>query len=150
MSYVILKLEDVDFNGLTIYVKCGKGKDRTTYFTPVARKYLKKYLNDNNTNQSMCLQITMEINIRLVGIRHITTDLTERCQIHIHPHRFRGHWLRTWLKKVCQFRKDSKSCLDIQVSRQRESISKYGRRKSRHLIGNMLHKPMALSQEGAF
>ena len=72
-----LKLEDIDFNGLTIYVKNGKGgKDRTTYFTPVARKYLKKYLSENNKYLPN-------------GMRVITKEMSKRCQIHIHPHRFR-------------------------------------------------------------
>ena len=85
-----LKLEDVDFNSLTIYVKCGKGgKDRTTYFTPVSRKYLKKYLNDNRHKSEYVFTNHYGNQYTPSGIRHITTDLTERCQIHIHPHRFR-------------------------------------------------------------
>ena len=85
-----LKLEDIDFNGLTIYVKCGKGgKDRTTYFTPVARKYLKKYLNENKHKSEYVFTNHCGNQYTPSGIRHITTDLAERCQIHIHPHRFR-------------------------------------------------------------
>lgn len=85
-----LKLEDVDFNSLTIHVKCGKGgKDRTTYFTPVARKYLKKYLNENKHKSEYVFTNHCGNQYTPSGIRHKTTDLTERCQIHIHPHRFR-------------------------------------------------------------
>ena len=85
-----LKLEDIDFNSLTIYVKCGKGgKDRTTYFTPVARKYLKKYLNENKHKSEYVFTNHCGNQYTPSGIRHITTDLAERCQIHIHPHRFR-------------------------------------------------------------
>lgn len=85
-----LKLEDVDFNSLTIYVKCGKGsKDRTTYFTPVARKYLRKYLNENKHKSEYVFTNHYGNQYTPSGIRHITTDLAERCQIHIHPHRFR-------------------------------------------------------------
>ena len=85
-----LKLEDVDFNGLTIYVKNGKGsKDRTTFFTPVARKYLKKYLEQNKHKSEYVFTNHFGNQYTPSGIRHKTTDLAERCQIHIHPHRFR-------------------------------------------------------------
>ena len=85
-----LKLEDVDFNALTIYVKNGKGsKDRTTFFTPVARKYLKKYLEQNKHKSEYVFTNHFGNQYTPSGIRHKTTDLAERCQIHIHPHRFR-------------------------------------------------------------
>lgn len=85
-----LKLEDIDFNGLTIYVKCGKGgKDRTTYFTPVARKYLRKYLKDNRHESEYVFTNHFGNQYTPGGIRRKTSDLAERCQIHIHPHRFR-------------------------------------------------------------
>lgn len=85
-----LKLEDVDFNSLTIYVKCGKGgKDRTTYFTPVARKYLRKYLKDNRHESEYVFTNHFGNQYTPGGIRRKTSDLAERCQIHIHPHRFR-------------------------------------------------------------
>lgn len=85
-----LKLEDIDFNSLTIYVKCGKGgKDRTTYFTPVARKYLRKYLKDNRHESEYVFTNRFGNQYTPGGIRRKTSDLAERCQIHIHPHRFR-------------------------------------------------------------
>lgn len=85
-----LKLEDIDFNGLTIYVKNGKGgKDRTTYFTPVARKYLKKYLEQNKHKSEYAFTNHFGDQYTPSGVRHKTTDLAERCKIHIHPHRFR-------------------------------------------------------------
>jgi len=85
-----LKIEDVDFNDLTIYVRCGKGgKDRTVYFTPVARKYLKKYLKESKHKSEYVFTNRYGNKYQPGGMRFITTEMSKRCQIHIHPHRFR-------------------------------------------------------------
>ena len=85
-----LKLEDIDINNLSINVRCGKGgKDRTTYFTPVARKYLIKYLEANKHKSEYVFTSRLDGCYTTHGIRHITTELTKRCNIHIYPHRFR-------------------------------------------------------------
>lgn len=85
-----LKLEDVDFNDLVIHIKNGKGaKDRTTYLNPVARKYVKAYLQSNKHHSEYVF--TTKLNDRYTedGMRKTTQSLTKRCGFLIHPHRFR-------------------------------------------------------------
>lgn len=85
-----LKITDIDFSKLTVQVKCGKGgKDRTTFITPVARKYLLQYIESSKHRSEYVFTNHFGNQYTPSGIRHKTSDLAERCKIHIHPHRFR-------------------------------------------------------------
>lgn len=85
-----LKMDDIDFNTLTVKVRCGKGgKDRTTFITPVAKKYLIKYINGNKHKSEYVFTSRLGGKYYTGGIRCITTNLSDRCGINVHPHRFR-------------------------------------------------------------
>lgn len=85
-----LKLEDVDFDKMVVHVKNGKGgKDRTTFITPVAKKYILKYLvwNKHKSEYVFTSRLGGRYNNNSFG--EVMRDMSERCDIHIHPHRFR-------------------------------------------------------------
>lgn len=85
-----LKLADVDFNSLTVYVKHGKGgKDRTTFMSPVAKKYVYKYLDETPYKSEYLFTSKYVKPYTPDGIQSVTRHLSERCGIYIHPHRFR-------------------------------------------------------------
>lgn len=85
-----LKLSDIDFDDLTVRVRLGKGgKDRTTFITPVAKKYIYYYLNETNHNSEYVFVSRYGKKYTPSGIQRMTTKMSNRCGIHVHPHRFR-------------------------------------------------------------
>lgn len=85
-----LKLSDIDFLNLTVSVKGGKGdKDRTTFITPVTRKYIKKYLDDNKHKSEYVFTNKYNNKYTTGGLRRMTIKLTKRCGFSVYPHRFR-------------------------------------------------------------
>lgn len=85
-----LKLEDVDFDSMTISVKSGKGnKDRTTFINPVAKKHLVAYMESNKHKSEYVFTTRESKQYTPSGIRYLTKTLAKRCGIHIHPHIFR-------------------------------------------------------------
>ena len=85
-----LKLEDVDFDQLVVHVKNGKGgKDRTTFMTPVAKKYLVKYLKWNKHKSEYLFTTRLGCKYSTNGFGYTLRAMSKMCGIHIHPHRFR-------------------------------------------------------------
>lgn len=85
-----IKLEDVDINNLVVRVKGGKGeKDRTTFITPIAKKYIINYLKENKHKSEYLFTNCFDTCYSIAGIKSVTSNLSKRSGIHIHPHRFR-------------------------------------------------------------
>lgn len=85
-----LKTQDVDFDKLTVHVKNGKGgKDRTVFITPVAKKYLVKYLKWNKHKSEYVFTSRLGGRYNNNSFGEVMRDMSKRCDIHIHPHRFR-------------------------------------------------------------
>lgn len=85
-----LKISDIDFSNLVVHVRGGKGnKDRITFITPVARKYLEKYINVNKHKSDYVFTTKYNYKYTTSGLRRATKKLTCRCGISIYPHRFR-------------------------------------------------------------
>ena len=85
-----LKHEDVDFDKLVVHVKNGKGgKDRTVFITPVAKKYLVKYLKWNKHKSEYVFTSRLGGRYNNNSFGEVMRDMSKRCDIHIHPHRFR-------------------------------------------------------------
>lgn len=85
-----LKTADIDFAKLTVYVKNGKGgKDRTTFITPVARKYLLSYIDNNKHKSDYVFTTKYGSKYTPYGIRKTTEKLSKKCGFRVHPHRFR-------------------------------------------------------------
>lgn len=85
-----LRIEDVDFDKLTVKVKNGKGgKDRTTFITPVAKKYVMRYFDWNNHKSEYVFTSRLGGKYKPNGLQEVMRKMSERCGIHIHPHRFR-------------------------------------------------------------
>lgn len=85
-----LKLEDVDFDQLAVHVKNGKGgKDRTTFITPVAKKYILQYLTWNKHKSEYVFTTRLDGRYKNNSFGEVMRDMSKRCDIHIHPHRFR-------------------------------------------------------------
>lgn len=85
-----LKHEDVDFDKLIVHVKNGKGgKDRTVFITPVAKKYILKYLAWNKHKSEYVFTSRLDGRYNNNSFGEVMRDMSKRCDIHIHPHRFR-------------------------------------------------------------
>lgn len=85
-----LKTQDVDFDKLTIFVKNGKGgKDRTVFITPVAKKYILKYLAWNRHKSEYLFTTRLGGKYSTNGFGYTMREMSKMCGIHIHPHRFR-------------------------------------------------------------
>ena len=85
-----LKLEDVDFDQLVVHVKNGKGgKDRTVFITPVAKKYLVRYLKWNKHKSEYVFTTRLDGRYNNNSFGEAMRQMSKRCDIHIHPHRFR-------------------------------------------------------------
>lgn len=85
-----LKTQDVDFDELTIYVKNGKGgKDRTVFITPVAKKYVLKYISWNKHKSEYLFTSRLGGKYCTNGFGYTMREMSKMCGIHIHPHRFR-------------------------------------------------------------
>lgn len=85
-----LKIEDVDFDRLIVHVKNGKGgKDRTVFITPVAKKYIVQYLEWNKYKTEYVFSSRLGGKYKPDSIRATMGRMSDKCGIHIHPHRFR-------------------------------------------------------------
>ena len=86
-----IKLDDVDFEHMSIKVREGKGsKQRTAYFNEVAKKHLLEYLNERNTNGEYVFYNKKRQPLTPGGVRHILKTIEERSgTTNVHPHRFR-------------------------------------------------------------
>ena len=86
-----MKIEDVDLNNLSVHVKNGKGnKERTTYITPIAKKYLLDYLNMRQDNDPYLFLSKNKTPITTSGIREVLHRIGVSADVsNVHPHRFR-------------------------------------------------------------
>lgn len=85
-----LKISDVDFNNLTVSVRCGKGgKDRTAFITPVAKRHIYIYLGDAKHKSEYLFTSNLDGKYSTSGIGTMMRRLSKKCGFHVHPHRFR-------------------------------------------------------------
>jgi len=86
-----MKIEDIDFQNLTVKVVEGKGnKERMTYTTPLAAKHIKDYLQARSEDGEYLFYNRAHEPLNSGGVRYILNALAERAGVkHVHPHRFR-------------------------------------------------------------
>jgi len=87
---VNLKIDDINFDNLSVHVRHGKGdKERISYMTDIAAMHLKNYLaqRHDNTNILFCHNGQ---NYNTNTIREQLNKISKRCNVdNVHPHRFR-------------------------------------------------------------
>lgn len=87
---VAMEIKDVNFDDLSVHVVHGKGsKERTTYMTAVAAKYLLTYLHSRTDDREQLFVGQRGLYTRQ-GILALTYRVGERAGVSdVHPHRFR-------------------------------------------------------------
>ena len=88
---VNIKLEDIDFNDLSIHITKGKGnKERTVFINDLTRTHLLNYLNKRNINGDYLLYNKKKYPLNVGGVRFLLKNLGKRAGVdNVHPHRFR-------------------------------------------------------------
>lgn len=86
-----LNKEDIDFRELSVHVRHGKGdKERLTYTTTVAAKYIESYLAGRKDGAPFLIVNRSNEPLSTSGVRHILKRISKRAGVHnVHPHRFR-------------------------------------------------------------
>ena len=85
-----LKVSDIDFANLTVFVEKGKGnKDRTVFITPVCKKHLLAYLDSKKVQSIYLFSKSNATKYTPGGISRTLRKMAKKSGIHIHPHRFR-------------------------------------------------------------
>lgn len=86
-----LKIDDIDFNLLKVYVRNGKGnKDRITYITSIASKYIKAYLCGRKKESEYLFTSIFNGKLTTSGVAYIINEIAKRANVkNVHPHRFR-------------------------------------------------------------
>ena len=86
-----LKKEDVDLVALKVHVKHGKGKkERITYITELAKKYLVAYLSERKDDSDYLFVNRYGKKISCNGVEYLLKTLEKPSGVgNIHPHRFR-------------------------------------------------------------
>lgn len=86
-----LKVSDINFDDLSVTVRCGKGgKSRTTYMNDLAKTHLLKYLFNRNTMNEYLFYNKKKERLSAGGVRFILKQIGERAGVdNVHPHRFR-------------------------------------------------------------
>jgi len=86
-----MKVNDIDWNNLSVIVMKGKGdKQRTTYMTDLAKTHLIAYLEERKENGDYLFYNSKHNPLGDNGVRHILNNLGERANVNnVHPHRFR-------------------------------------------------------------
>lgn len=86
-----LKLDDIDFARMKLYVRHGKGdKERTTYISEVARTHLSAYLKESDITSGLIFPNRTGGEMTANGLRKILKKLAQRANVeNVHPHRFR-------------------------------------------------------------
>lgn len=86
-----MKINDIDLNNLTVHVVHGKGdKERFTYLTPVAARYLILYLDSRNDDDPYLFNSRLHGKYDVNGLRRVIKKIGERANVtDVHPHRFR-------------------------------------------------------------
>lgn len=88
---VMLNVDDIDKQALSVHIKYGKGnKERTTYITKVAMKHIENYLNNRNEQHSALFCNYQHQRMHDNGVRYLLNTLAKRADVtNVHPHRFR-------------------------------------------------------------
>lgn len=86
-----MKVDDIDFSNKTVNVQHGKGdKQRFTYISSIAIKYLKKYLETRKTESDYLFCNYRHTQLGAGGIRSLLKTVGEIAAVeNVHPHRFR-------------------------------------------------------------
>ena len=86
-----LDVSDLDFSGMTVRVRRGKGgKDRTTYMTDIAKLHLQRYLLGRHDERIEAFLNKNHGRMNAGGIRFILNRIGKRANVqNVHPHRFR-------------------------------------------------------------
>lgn len=86
-----LKIHDIDPQKMTVHVRHGKGdKERVTYLTSVALKYLTSYWNSRKEDGDSAFYNGKHKPLGMDGVRHILKGIAKRAKVsNVHPHRFR-------------------------------------------------------------
>jgi len=86
-----LNISDIDTETLAVHVREGKGnKERITYITNLAMKFLSTYLDTRSENGDILFYNNQHKRLNAGGIRSILNTLSTRAEVaNVHPHRFR-------------------------------------------------------------
>ena len=86
-----LRVNDVNFNNLSIHVTNGKGaKERTVYMNDLAKTHLNNYLMEQNVIGSTIFMNKKKKPLNPGGVRYILNTIAKRAGVdNVHPHRFR-------------------------------------------------------------
>ena len=86
-----LDITDLDFQKLSVRVRHGKGdKERITYMTEVAAKYVKAYLKERKDEDAALFLGKKRNRLTDDGVRQMLTRVEKRSGVgNVHPHRFR-------------------------------------------------------------
>ena len=106
-----MKVVDIDFDKLEVYVRNGKGnKERKTYTTPLASMYIRKYLESRKeTNGVWLFYNRNHEQLQTNGIRKILKTIARRANVsNCHPHKFRRSFATGLAKKGMDVREIQK------------------------------------------
>lgn len=86
-----MQIKDVDFHNLMVHIVHGKGdKERYSYLTPVAAKYLISYLESRNDKDPYLFSSNRHEKYSANGMRRLIHNIGVRAKVDdVHPHRFR-------------------------------------------------------------
>lgn len=86
-----LEISDIDRTALSVHVRHGKGdKERITYTTNVAMRYLDDYLRNRKEDGTALFYNGKHEPLGACGVRFILKGIAERANVeNVHPHRFR-------------------------------------------------------------
>ena len=86
-----LEIRDIDPQRMTVHVRHGKGdKERVTYLTNVALKYLTAYWESRKEDGVNAFYNGKHQPLGVCGVRYILKGIAERAKVsNVHPHRFR-------------------------------------------------------------
>lgn len=86
-----LRVNDVNFNNLSIHVTNGKGaKERTVYMNDLAKTHLNNYLMEQDVIGSTIFMNKKKKPLNPGGVRYILNTIAKRAGVdNVHPHRFR-------------------------------------------------------------
>ena len=92
-----MEINDVDFATRTVNVRHGKGdKQRFTYISSIAIKYLKEYLEARKAESNYLFCNYRGTKLGTGGIRAILNTIAKAAQVeNVHPHRFRRTFATT-------------------------------------------------------
>lgn len=88
---VNIRLNDIDFDNLSVHITRGKGnKERTVFISELTKTYILKYLNSRNINGDYLFYNKKKFQLNPGGVRSILKSIGERAGVeNVHPHRFR-------------------------------------------------------------